>query len=126
MGEKALKRLRTMDFLVFFGFIVFSTIFGLLAYFLSWILRYKTKNNALNSTYECGTEISEDADICFQINFFTYIICFLLFEAECVLMFPFAYMKGVLDIFYVIEIMIFILILILTLIFSIKSNFLKF
>ncbi len=74
MGEKALKRLRTMDFLVFFGFIVFSTIFGLLAYFLSWILRYKTKNNALNSTYECGTEISEDADICFQINFFTYII----------------------------------------------------
>jgi NADH:ubiquinone oxidoreductase subunit 3 (subunit A) len=41
-------------------------------------------------------------------------------------MFPFAYMKGVLDIFYVIEIMIFILILILTLIFSIKSNFLKF
>lgn len=114
-----------MDFLVFFGFIFFSIIFGLFAYISSWILSYKSKNTVLNSTYECGCEISEDACVQFQINFFAYLICFLLFEAECALMFPFAYMKGALDSFYIIEIMIFILILIITLIFSIKSSFLE-
>lgn len=126
MEAGGLKRLIFMDFLVLFGFIFFSVLFALLMYLASFILRYKSIVNKPESTYECGIEPEENAKIQFSPGFFSYALCFLLFEAECVLMFPFAYMKGVLDIFYVIEIMIFILILILTLIFSIKSNFLKF
>lgn len=114
-----------MDYLVFFGFLFFSMVLGLFACFLSRILRYKSKNSAQKPPIEGENENAEDFGACFQINFLPYCICFLLFEAQCVLIFPFAYLSKVLDTFYTAEVMIFILILIITLLFSIKSEFIK-
>jgi len=114
-----------MGFPVFFGFIVFSILTGLLACVFGFILRHKPENKSQDSSCAYDLEDSKEDDFQFQINFPTFPICFLLFEAQCALMFPFAYLKGVLDAFYVMEIMIFILIIIITLIFILKTNFLK-
>lgn len=111
-----------MDFLVLFEFIFFSVGLALLLYFLSFVFQHKSPVNKVESTYECGINPSEDAKIQFQPRFFAYAICFILFEAECVLMFPFAYLTGNSDLFCVIEIMIFILLIIFSLLFGIKSG----
>ena len=111
-----------MDFLVLFGFIFFSVFFALLMYLASFILRYKSIVNKPESTYECGIEPEENAKIQFSPGFFSYALCFLLFEAECVLMFPFAYMTRNIDLFCISEIMIFILLLIFSLLFGVKSG----
>lgn len=112
------------DFLVLFEFVFFSILFALGAYFASFILRCKSKNKDLNSTYECGLDVSGNSKIKFQPAFFAYALVFLVFEAECALMFPFAYAARALELYSIVEIMVFILILILSLLFSIKSNLL--
>lgn len=111
-----------MDFLVLFGFVFLSAALALLMYLASFILRCKNGYKKPETTYECGIEPKEDAKIQFSPGFFSYALCFLLFEAECVLMFPFAYMTRHLDLFCITEIMIFILLLILSLLFGVKSG----
>lgn len=113
-------------FLVLFEYVFFSVLFVLGTYFASFILRYKSQNKSLNSTYECGLEILENSQINFQPAFFAYALVFLVFEAECALMFPFAYAARALELYAIAEIMIFILVLILSLLFCIKSDLLKF
>lgn len=114
-----------VDFSVFFEFIFLSILFVLLMFFLSFILRYKSKNKDLDSTYECGIEPIGDAKIKFRPDFYIFALIFLVFEAECVLMFPFAYAIKALDLYYVAEIMIFVLILIFSLLYGIKSGLIK-
>lgn len=115
-----------MDYLVYFGFLFFSIILGLIICFLSRILRYKSKKNIQNQPSASHNESLENIDTRFKINFLPHCICFLLFGAQCALIFPFAYQGRSLDAFYAAEIMIFILILIITLLFSIKSEFTKY
>lgn len=114
-----------VDFSVFFEFVFLTILFALLMLFASKILRYKSKNKELETTYECGIEPEGNAKIKFQANFYIFALVFLIFEAECVLMFPFAYTIKALDLYYIIEIMIFVLILIFALLYGIKSGFLK-
>ncbi len=122
MEVRALKALLYMDFLVLFGFVFLSAALALLMYLASFILRYKSPVKTLDSTYECGIQPVNDAKIQFSPRFFAYAVCFILFEAECVLMFPFAYLAKNLDLFCIVEIMIFVLLLIFSLLFGIKSG----
>lgn len=114
-----------VDFSVFIQFVFFSILFTLCLLLFSRILRSKSKNKDLNSTYECGIEPTGDAKIKFQPNFYIFALIFLVFEAECVLMFPFACAIKALNLYYIIEIMIFVLILIFSLMYGIKSGLLK-
>lgn len=114
-----------MDFLALFEFIFFSILFVSLICLTGFILRYKSHNKQAKNSEEQLIEPSCDAKIQFIPGFLIYAICFLIFDAQCVLMFPFAYMTRHLDIFCIVEIMIFVLILILSLLLGIKSELLK-
>lgn len=125
MRGKTAKMPDVIDFSVYFLILFFSIITGLFVYFLGFILRYKTKKNTSNPCPESNLETNKNQNIKYRANFLNYIICFLIFETACIIMFPFACLNGALDIFYCTEIMIFILILILILLFSIKSGLLN-
>ncbi len=109
----------------FFIILFFSIITGLFIYLLGFILRYKTKKTAENPGYESNLAATCNDNIKYKADFLNYIICFLIFEVSCIMIFPFACIRGILDIFYCTEIMIFILILIIILFFSIKSGLLN-
>lgn len=111
-----------MDFSVLLGFICLSILLALLLYLISFVLCGKKPVSDAESVQE--TELKEVNTFKTQCTprFFAYALCFLLFLAQCVLLFPFAYVSRVLDIFYTIEIMIFIPILIFSLLFGIKSG----
>lgn len=111
-----------MDFLVLFEFVFLSVLFAILLYLLSFALQKKRSNDTIEKSADSETEQDNNAKIQYLPSFFTYALCFLLFEAQCVLMLPFAYISKALDIFYIVEIMIFVLILILGLLFGIKSE----
>ena len=112
-------------FTVYFLFLFFSILTGLFVYLAGFILKRKTKNNPQNPDGNKDLEDLENSNTQYKISFLNFWIFFFLLEASCAVMFPFAYIKGVLDEFYCMEIMIFILILILILLFSIKSRLLK-
>ena len=114
-----------MDFIAIFGFTFFSIIAALLIYFLSFALRYKTKEQKPKNHSGCALSLFDNIKTSCQPQFFVYVLCFLLFEAQCVLLLPFACVAKVLDIFSVLEIMIFILIMIFSTLFITKSDLLR-
>lgn len=111
-----------MDFLVLFEFIFLSVFLTLLLYFINIVLQGKGQDNKPQTIEDSELEASNEVKTQYTPRFFTFALCFLLFEAQCALLFPFAYITRVLDIFCIIEIMIFILILIFSLLFGIKSG----
>ncbi len=114
-----------MDFIVIFGFMIFSIIFALFVYFMSFILRRATKNSAPETIDKPEFLPDKDDDIAFQPDFFRYALYFLFFEALCALLLPFALVAKTLDIFLILEIMIFILTMIFATLQISKSEMLR-
>lgn len=115
-----------MEIIAIFTFVFFSIIFGLCAYIASAVCRYYSKSVAKNSTYECGMTPIKDARINFEPKFLVYAIIFLLFDAEVILLLPYALCANELALFGLIEVIIFVLILAFALLFAVKSGILRF
>lgn len=114
-----------MDFIVLVQILFLTAAFALGLYFISFILRRKSNNKNLHTTYECGCDIC-NADLAqFRVKFIVYAIIFLLFEAECILLFPYALAIKHLGLFGLISILLFILLVTAALLFAIKSSLLR-
>ncbi len=111
-----------MDFLVLIKFVFLSILLAVLIYLLSLALQGKTASNQSKKEEQSEFQANNHTEVQFMPRFFAYALCFLLFAAQCILLFPFAYISKGLDLFYTFEIMIFILILIFSLLFGIKSR----
>ena len=111
-----------MDFLVLFNFTFLSILLTLIIYLISLVVRGKKPYTTAENLQDTGLEADNNVKTQYTPGFFAYAICFLLFATQWVLLFPFAYIARVLDIFYIAEIMIFILILIFSIHFGIKSG----
>lgn len=105
--------------------LAFSTLFGLAALILSLIISPKAPSYNKESLYECGINISSDAKVQFNIQFFMYAILFLIFDIETVMLFPFAVVFNELKLLALVEVTIFVLLLLLGLIYAAKKNMLR-
>ena len=86
----------------------------------------KTKNSEKESLYECGIKTNINSRIKFNIQFFVYAILFLIFDIETIFLFPFALTYDYANQFVIIEVVIFISMLLLGLIYAIRKGLLKF
>ena len=109
-----------------FIFIALSFVFGICMLLCSIFVAPKTKNTEKESIYECGIKTSEDVRIKFNIQFFVYAILFLIFDIETIFIFPFALTYNFANQFIIIEVVIFIGLLLLGLIYSIRKGLLRF
>lgn len=106
-------------------FIVLSSAFALAAIIASFLCAPKAESDEKSTTYECGMKLFSDARIQFDIKFFNYAIMFLIFDVETVFLFPFALNFGQLQLFAIIEVVIFLALLLLALVFAIKKEILR-
>lgn len=106
-------------------FIVLSVLFVFAALIMSFICYPKAESNEKSATYECGMKLFSDARIQFDIKFFNYAILFLIFDVETIFLFPFAVNFEQLQIFAIVEVLIFLLLLLFALIFAIKKEILR-
>lgn len=98
-------------------FLLIALFFGIAPLVIAYILRPKKPNPRKASSYECGLEPHGDAWVQFKVQYYIFGIIFLAFDVEAALMLPWALAYHALDIYAVVEGIIFILILLSALVY---------
>jgi NADH-quinone oxidoreductase subunit A len=118
-----------MDFLTQYGqvgiFILFGTVFGFISLFLSWLLRARGQDPLFRTTYECGPEPIGSTLVQLNVRFYVFALLFVLFDIETLFIYPWAVAYRSLGIVGFIEMIVFIGVLFLGLIYAWKKGALK-
>lgn len=100
------------------GFVTVSMIAPLL-------LAPSKKSEVKLSPYECGEVIVGKPWVKFNVRYYIFALLFLIFDVEVAFMFPWAVILKELGLFGLIEMLVFILILVIGLVYPWKKGFLK-
>jgi NADH-quinone oxidoreductase subunit A len=112
----------TEGLIIFFLISVAIVGFGMLA---SWVLSPKSVNDQKKEIYECGVPTKGSSWIQFKVGYYLFAILFLIFDVETVFLFPWAVAMKKVGMAAFVEILIFIVILGLGLIYAWKKKALK-
>lgn len=91
----------------------------------SYLLAPKSENAIKSETYECGIETQGPSWLQFKVGYYLFAILFLIFDVETVFLFPWAVVMKQLGMVAFIEILIFLFILTLGLLYAWKKGALK-
>ena len=91
----------------------------------AWVLRPHKPNEAKKSTYECGIETIGDTWVQFKVGYYLFAILFLVFDVEVAFLVPWAVVFKDVGSVAFIEILIFLIILGLGLLYAWKKGALK-
>lgn len=89
---------------------VFLAIAGILPavpILLGWLLGPRKPNPIKVDTYECGVETVGDTWVQFKVQYYIFALVFLIFDVEMVFLFPWAVAYGNLGLFAFVEVLIF-------------------
>ncbi len=106
-------------------FVVVGALVPTAAIVLSWIISPKKPNPIKESTYECGMETVGDNWVQFKAQYYVFALVFLVFDVETVFLFPWAVALGHLQLFAVLEGIVFILILLAGLVYAWRKGTLE-
>lgn len=92
---------------------------------LNWIVAPKSKNKTKEEAYECGIPTQGSSYVQFKVGYYLFAIIFLIFDIETVFLFPWAVVMKDMGAIAFIEILIFLVILGLGLLYAWKKDALK-
>lgn len=99
---------------------VFLAIAGILPavpILLGWLLGPRKPNPIKVDTYECGVETVGDTWVQFKVQYYIFALVFLIFDVEMVFLFPWAVAYGNLGLFAFVEVLIFLALLAVALVY---------
>lgn len=99
--------------------------FALAPMAISAFLRPSNPNPIKMSTYECGMETIGTSWIQYYVSFYVYSLVFVVFDVETVFLYPWAVAYGKLGVFALGEMLIFIGILVIGLLYALKKQALR-
>lgn len=109
--------------------VIFFIIMGVLipagAMIMSWMIRAKNPYPEKLTTYECGEEPIGNAQIQFDVQYYIYALLFVIFDVETVFLYPWAVVFTDIGIIAVVEMVIFIGMLVIALIYAWKKGILE-
>ena len=130
-GKPLAKRGKTMNnlyinsYLIIFIFLMIGLLLPFIALALGKMLRpHKPEENKLKP-YESGIEPFHDSRVRIQIHYYMFALLFVIFDLETVFLYPWAVAYRTLGIFALIEMLIFVGLLFLGLIYAWKKGVLK-
>ncbi|MEQ9063406.1 MAG: NADH-quinone oxidoreductase subunit A [Vicingaceae bacterium] len=91
----------------------------------SYLVSPKSYNKVKEETYECGIETQGPSWLQFKVGYYLFAILFLIFDVETVFIFPWAVVMKQLGMVAFVEIVIFLFILTLGLVYAWKKGALK-
>jgi len=103
-------------------FLVLGTAFVGSALIVSWFLRPRDPNPAKTSTYECGEIVKGSCRIQFNVSYYLVALLFVIFDIEVLFLVPWVVVFRELGMVSYIEMMIFIAILVIGLIYAWKKG----
>ena len=83
-----------------------------------WIVAPRKKNSAKGDTYECGVRTHGETWIRFRIQYYIFAIMFVVFDIETVFLYPWAIGYSGLGAFALVEMVVFLVILLVGLIYA--------
>ncbi|MEJ9229569.1 NADH-quinone oxidoreductase subunit A [Peribacillus butanolivorans] len=113
------------NYLIVFVFLSLGILLPLVALFLGRLLRPYKPNDMKNTTYESGIEPFQDSRVQFNVRYYLFGLMFVIFDVETVFLYPWAVAYDELGLFALIEMLFFVLILLLGLIYAWKKKVLK-
>jgi NADH-quinone oxidoreductase subunit A len=106
-------------------FAIAAITFPLLPLILSSFLRPNRPTEVKLSTYECGLEAIGDIWVQFKVQYYLYALAFVVFDIETVFLYPWAVAFNQLGLFALIEMVVFLFILTIGLVYAWKKGALE-
>lgn len=111
---------------IFIGvFFMLALVFPAAPILIAQLLRPKRPNKIKLETYECGIETVGDAWVQFKVQYYLYALVFLVFDIEMIFLFPWAVAYNQLALFAFVEMVIFIALLSLALLYAWRKGALE-
>lgn len=123
MGE--LFNVYQNNYLVVLAFLCLGILLPVVALFLAKLLRPHKPSEAKYTTYESGNEPFDDSRVQFNVRYYMFALMFVIFDVETVFLYPWAVAYDKLGIFALIEMLIFVAMLLVGLIYAWKKKVLK-
>ncbi|MCQ6274622.1 NADH-quinone oxidoreductase subunit A [Bacillus sp. V3B] len=120
-----LMNLYQNNYLIVFIFLCLGVLLPIVALFLGKLLRPHKPYDTKYTTYESGIEPFSDSRVQFHIRYYIFALMFVIFDVETVFLYPWAVAYEKLGIFALIEMLIFVVMLIIGLIYAWKKKVLK-
>jgi NADH-quinone oxidoreductase subunit A len=125
MGMEQLN-LYQNNYLIVFVFLCLGVLLPIVALFAAKLLRPKYKQDERKyTTYESGMEPFSDARVQFNVRYYVFALMFVIFDVETAFLYPWAVAYEKLGIFALIEMLIFVVLLLIGLIYAWKKKVLK-
>ena len=113
------------NYLIVFVFLSLGILLPVVALFLGKLLRPHKPNEMKDTTYESGIEPFQDSRVQFNVRYYLFGLMFVIFDVETVFLYPWAVAYDELGLFALNEMLFFVLILLLGLIYAWKKKVLK-
>jgi NADH-quinone oxidoreductase subunit A len=111
---------------IFIGlFFLLAGVFPAAPILIAQLLRPRKPNKVKLETYECGIETKGDAWVQFKVQYYLYALVFLVFDVEMVFLFPWAVASNNLSGFALVQIVIFVALLGLGLVYDWRKGALE-
>ena len=106
-------------------FFLVALAFAVIALFAAYLLRARVRDPRKTTTYECGMEPIGTTEIKTNIRFYIYALLFVLFDVEALYIYPWAVNARELGGFAILEMMVFLAVLFLGLVFAWRKGALQ-
>jgi NADH-quinone oxidoreductase subunit A len=107
------------------AFVVVGFLIPSAAMILSWMIRTKNPYKEKLTTFECGEEPIGQGQMQFDVQYYIYALLFVVFDVETVFLYPWAVVFPDIGFIAVIEMIIFIAMLVVALIYAWKKGILE-
>ncbi|TKC16937.1 NADH-quinone oxidoreductase subunit A [Robertmurraya kyonggiensis] len=113
------------NYLIVVVFLCLGVILPVVALFLAKLLRPHVPSEAKYTTYESGNDPFNDSLVQFNVRYYIFALLFVIFDVETVFLYPWAVAYEKLGIFALIEMLIFVFMLLIGLVYAWKKKVLK-
>lgn len=113
------------SYLIVFAFLLIGILLPIVALFLGKLLRPHAPSETKYTTYESGIDPFHDSRVQFNIRYYMFALMFVIFDVETVFLYPWAVAYNKLGIFALIEMLIFVFMLLIGLLYAWKKKVLK-
>ncbi len=104
---------------IFIGLLLLVAIsFAILPLVIVWLVAPRKRSLAKSDTYECGVRTYGETWVRFRIQYYIYALMFVVFDIETVFLYPWAVSYAGLGIFALVEMVIFLVILAVGLVYA--------
>lgn len=113
------------NYLIVFVFLCLGVLLPVVALYLGKLLRPYKPSEAKQTTYESGVEPFHDSRVQFNVRYYIFALMFVIFDVETVFLYPWAVAYDRLGIFALTEMVIFVMMLLIGLVYAWKKKVLR-